>query len=170
MTNYFGDLDNVVLEDYNDKYPLLFAQEEKSLSCILSDCIKSIDHIGSTAIPGIKSKPVIDIAIVTRQFPIDAEKIKLFYENAYIYWDANPDQNHQFFFKGLPRTHIVHIYPENSQKLKEQILFRDYLSKHRDTAKEYEALKIDLASKFFDDREKYTEMKAGFVNSILNRK
>lgn len=169
MANHFGNVDNVILEEYNESYVSLFNEEKMNLSKILGDCVISIDHIGSTAIQGIRSKPVIDIAITTRPFPIGEERIKLLCKNSYLYWDRNPDESEQFFFKGLPRTHIVHIYAENHQKLKNQIFFRDYLVAHQDVAKKYEKLKIALAEEFHNDREKYTEMKGEFINSILKQ-
>lgn len=169
MSNRFGIIDNVVLEDYKDNYPLLFGEEKELLFNILKDDVILIEHIGSTAISNIKSKPVIDIGLYVNSFPLSDEKIELLKNENYVYWCTNPDKKHQFFFKGLPRTHHLHIYPVSNDKLKKQIIFKNYLSHHKDVAKDYEKLKIELAEKFFDDREKYTDMKKDFIELVLEK-
>jgi GrpB-like predicted nucleotidyltransferase (UPF0157 family) len=169
MSNHFGQIDNIILQDYRDDYPKLFGDEKQILLDILKDEVILIEHIGSSAIKNIKSKPIIDIGLYIKKFPISDDKIELLRQENYIYWDTNPDKTHQFLFKGLPRTHHLHIYPETNEKLKQQILFRNYLRGHSDIAKSYEKLKIDLAQRFYNDREKYTDMKKDFIEAIIEQ-
>jgi GrpB-like predicted nucleotidyltransferase (UPF0157 family) len=167
MSNNFGSIDNIILQDYNEIYPILFEQERQLLLQLLSHDITTVEHIGSTVLPGIKGKPVIDMQAGLANFPLSPEKIGLLISAGYVYWENDPDPNHQFFLKGMPRTHHLHFYPAGFNKLKEHILFRDYLLKHHETAVEYEQLKIALADKYANDREAYTNSKTEFINRVL---
>lgn len=165
--NFFGEIDNVILKEYDKNYALKFDKEVRILKTILIEKKAEFYHIGSTAIPNIVSKPIIDIAVGLEQFPLNRETIKRILNLGYEYWENNPNKNHQFFFKNLPRTHHLHFYPNGYKKLIDQIIFRDRLITDKKLRKEYEQLKMKLAKKYKDDREKYTEMKAGFVNKVL---
>jgi len=135
--------------------------------------ILDTQHVGSTAIPNISAKPIIDIQIAVNS--LDVMKIvavPLLQKLGYEYWAENPDQTRMFFAKGMPpygekRTHHVHIVEPSSHHWLDKIAFRDYLIKHPEAAKEYEALKNKLAAEYKFDREKYTDEKAEFVKNIL---
>ena len=135
--------------------------------------VLDIQHVGSTAIPGLPAKPIIDIQIAAKS--LEAMKViaipalqKLGYE----YWYDNSDSERMFFVKGMPpfgekRTHHVHIVEPTSKHWVGKIAFRDYLISHLEVAKEYELLKMELAQKHAFDREDYTSAKADFVNKVL---
>lgn len=167
--------DIVYLNSYDDKWPELAAKEIAAIRNVLPGINFEIEHIGSTAIPGLSAKPIIDLLIGVddltdaKQFVEPLEKI------GYSYWRANPKEWHFYFVKGLPlaggagRTHHVHIYEKNHEDFRKKLLFRDYLSTHSDVAQEYLRLKQNLSNQFSDDREAYTNGKTEFVNSILKR-
>lgn len=169
-------MDPIELTFYNPQWPYLAELEIKRLREILpAQHVLDIQHLGSTAIPGIKAKPIIDIQVAVdsllaiKQAAIDALK-PLGYE----YWADNPDQERMFFVKGMPpfgdkRTHHVHIVEPASRHWQEKIQFRDYLLSHPEAVQEYEELKIKLADQYTYDREKYTEAKTQFVNEILEK-
>ena len=169
MSNHFGSIDDVILMDYNENYPLLFEAERDLLLQLLPDDLVRIDHVGSTAIPGIKSKPIIDMQSGLVEYPLSSLKLEILASNGYVYRRDKADANHQFFFKGLPRTHHLHLYPANYAKLKEHILFRDYLINHPETAWAYQQLKISLAARFYDNREAYTDSKTEFIQGVLRK-
>jgi GrpB-like predicted nucleotidyltransferase (UPF0157 family)/RimJ/RimL family protein N-acetyltransferase len=135
--------------------------------------IINIQHVGSTAIPGMAAKPIVDIQIAVHS--LDEMKViaipalqKLGYE----YWYENPDPERMFFVKGMPpfgekRTYHVHIVEPTSKHWSAKINFRDYLIAHPEIAKEYQDLKIRLAQQYTYDREEYTNAKGEFVNKIL---
>lgn len=166
--------DHVDLVTYNPKWPQEAKLEmDKIRSMLPANKIIDIQHVGSTAIPGISAKPIIDIQIAVKS--LDEMKViavpnlqKLGYE----YWDENPDPERMFFVKGMPpygekRTHHVHIFELASKHWQQKIIFRDYLLSHPDAAKEYQQLKFKLAQQHSLDREKYTEAKSEFVHKIL---
>jgi GrpB-like predicted nucleotidyltransferase (UPF0157 family)/GNAT superfamily N-acetyltransferase len=152
--------DSIELTEYNSEWPKMAALEIKMLREILpEEHIVDIQHVGSTAIPGMLSKPIID--------SINALKTQ-----GYAYWEENPDPTRLFFVKGMPpygekRTHHVHIVERHSQHWRDKITFRDYLIAHPESAHEYANLKIRLAKQYTYDREQYTEAKKEFINKIL---
>ncbi|MGD1840502.1 MAG: GrpB family protein [Thermonemataceae bacterium] len=168
--NFFGSIDNVVLKAYNPHYVTAFALEVDLLRSTLPNLQVKYHHIGSTAIPAIISKPIIDIAIELTNFPLNEEEIEALSTAGYTYWANNPESDHQFFFKNLPRTHHLHFYPTNSVKLSNQIAFRDKLNQDATLRDAYEKLKIELAAKYTSDRERYTFEKSTFINKVLNQK
>jgi GrpB-like predicted nucleotidyltransferase (UPF0157 family)/RimJ/RimL family protein N-acetyltransferase len=166
--------DHVDIVAYNSKWPMIASIEIEKLREILpSSKIIDIQHVGSTAIPGMAAKPIVDIQIAAHS--LDEMKViaipalqKLGYE----YWYENPDPERMFFAKGMPpfgvkRTHHVHIVEPTSKHWSGKINFRDYLISHPDIANEYQQLKIKLAQQYAYDREEYTNAKGGFVNKIL---
>lgn len=166
--------DHVDLVPYNPEWPLLAKKEiDKIKSVFPTDTILDIQHIGSTAIPGLSAKPILDIQIAISLF--EGAKfiaVPLLQKLGYEYWACNPDPKRMFFVKGMPpygekRTHHVHIFEQHSEHWCNKLLFRDYLRSHPDVAKEYERLKIKLAQDHLYDREKYTDEKLDFVNKVL---
>lgn len=167
--------DGVVLEPYNKSWPMM-AEEEMAMLIASSFGKNMIDiqHVGSTAIPEMVSKPIVDIQIAVddleRVKPLAIDVLKSL---GYQYWEENPDPTRLFFVKGMPpsgerRTHHVHIVEKTSLHWREKLAFRDYLRAHPSTAAAYQALKIELAKKYPHDREAYTELKSTFIRDVLN--
>ncbi len=159
-----------MLTVYNPNYPDIYKKEVEILKQVLQKRNAKFYHIGSTAIPSILSKPIVDIAIELPSFPMMEDDIDKISNLGYRYWKDNPIREHQFFFKNLPRTHHLHFYPVGYQKLADQIRFRDMLNSSIQSRKEYEKLKIRLAEKYRFDREKYTSEKGQFIRKILTSK
>lgn len=166
--------DHINLVAYNSKWPKLAQMEINKLKSVFpANTVIDIQHIGSTAIPGLSAKPILDIQIAVQSL----ENIKLYavpmlQKLGYEYWANNPEPDKMFFVKGMPpygeqRTHHVHLLEHNSKHWFNKLIFRDYLRSHVDLAHEYEQLKIDLAREHSHDREKYTNEKLNFVNRVL---
>jgi GrpB-like predicted nucleotidyltransferase (UPF0157 family) len=168
-----GQLFPIIITDYSDKWHELYKAEVKLLtdSLLQSDLVK-IDHVGSTAIPGLKAKPTIDILMqVTEQ--IDIQKLKdRFKSLGYLINEhsENPAP-HLTFVKGYTKqgfkgqAYHVHIRYHGDW---DEIRFRDYLIKNNEIAKEYETLKLKLAEKYPNDREAYTDSKTEWIEKINN--
>jgi GrpB-like predicted nucleotidyltransferase (UPF0157 family) len=168
-------MDEIEIVAYDPRWPSMFAEEAARLRAALNPRdILDIQHFGSTAIPGLCAKPIIDILIAVPSLagarerfvtPLDAL--------GYAFWADNPKQDRLFFVKGLPpygtgRTHHVHVAEPNAEPWL-RLPFRDYLRTHPEAAKRYEALKLDLARRYRDDREAYTAAKEDFVREILTK-
>lgn len=168
-------MDEIELVPSKADWPRRFEEEAARLRAIIPpDLLLDLEHIGSTAVPGLAAKPVIDmLAIVT---DLEAAKTRLvapLEAAGYTFRDRGPDTDRLFFVKGLPpsaphRTHHLHIMEEGPGALK-HLAFRDYLRDHPEEAGRYAALKQDLATRFRDDREAYTEAKGGYIEEILDR-
>ena len=158
----------IVLAAYNPDWPEWANEEVLELSTLLRDYNPIINHIGSTAIPGIQAKPIIDILVEVNP-DADWQRIKEKMEAAgYICMSVS--ETRMSFNKGYTPAgyadkvfHIhFHISGDN-----DEIRFRDYLIAHSEVAKEYEKLKLSLLPKYRNDRDGYTEAKSGFVRKII---
>jgi len=150
----------------------LFNQEKSLLIETLGDCIVGIEHIGSTSVPGIAAKPIIDIDIGIDSINDlkSVEEIALLIKPLGYVWrrqNSNPD-NH-IFAKGPEecRTFYVHLVEYKGEVWNNDVLFRSYLTLNPKVAKDYENLKLSLAQKYPNIREKYTVDKKNFIIKVL---
>ena len=168
-------MDEVNIVEYDPQWQTLFAQEAERIWQLLgNDLVVEIEHIGSTAVPGMAAKQVVDIMVGVRSL-VDAKSTIAALESlGYVYWRENPDPGRMFFVKGMPpyakqRTHHVHIVEVNSKFWEEHKLFCDYLRRHPEEAKRYEVLKRDLAASFRSDREAYTNGKNDYIRAVMSK-
>ncbi len=168
-------MDHIEIVEYDERWASLFLEEAKIISGALGEQeFITIEHVGSTAIPNMAAKPIIDIIIVVQSL----EQAKLHFVQPlekldYVFWPDNPDESEMFFVKGMPpygerRTHHIRVM-EEGKKLQNKRLFRDWLIEYPEDADRYKALKKDLAIQFKDDREAYTKAKDDFVKEILSK-
>ena len=167
-------MDEVVIVEHDYNWQQLFQEEaaliEKTLNIGL---ITRIEHFGSTAVPNLAAKPVVDLLIGVNSLNHAKEKAIAPLELlGYAYWQDNPDPQRMFFVKGLPpnspRTHHIHLVEPDSI-LWERLLFRDYLRQHSGEANRYAELKYQLAKRFFNDREAYTQSKTEYIRSVMKK-
>ena len=167
-------MDKVVIVEYNSNWKLLFEQEAKLIRDVLEEnLVTRIEHFGSTAIPGLAAKPIIDLLVGVRSLAeAKRDAVTPLKYLGYAYWSDNPDPQRMFFVKGLPpnspRTHHIHMVEPDSI-LWERLLFRDYLREHPDAAATYEQLKRNLAQRFSSDREAYTQGKAEYIKLVMQK-
>jgi GrpB-like predicted nucleotidyltransferase (UPF0157 family) len=121
-----------------------------------------IEHVGSTAIPGIHAKPVLDIAAVVHPFPMSQQSREALGTLGYEYRGEAGIAGREFF-RTNPRTRHLHVFAFDSEAFFGHVFFRNYLRAHQQKALEYEALKLELASQFRADREAYTNGKDKMV-------
>jgi GrpB-like predicted nucleotidyltransferase (UPF0157 family) len=158
----------VVIVSYDPSWPIQFEAEREILQQALSAwLVGPIAHIGSTAVPGLAAKPVIDIMAGVRTLADSRPAIAAAGKLGYSYAPYRPDEEH-WFCKPSPlvRTHHLHLMPLGSSLWRQSLAFRDYLRAHPDTAAEYEALKRRLAEEHRLDREAYTQAKGPFIARI----
>lgn len=159
----------VVLEDYNDKWKDEYLKEKKLLESVLKDKIIGIEHVGSTSIPGLKSKPIIDICVIVKSLD-DVEVFKELLEPYDYHFRGHQGVIDRYFFaKGDEdnRTHYLHLEEKDSDSYQNHILFRDYLINHPSYIKKYEEIKESLANSYSDNREEYTKGKTEFIKNVI---
>jgi GrpB-like predicted nucleotidyltransferase (UPF0157 family) len=168
-------MDEIEIVDYDPRWAFLFNEEAARLRAVLDpSLIVGLEHFGSTAIPGLAAKPIIDILIAVRSLAAArATFVETLQKLDYIYWADNPKKDRMFFVKGMPpfgskRSHHVHI-TEPTGELWHRLAFRDYLRAHPDEAATYEPLKKRLAVEHQTDREAYTDAKSVYVESVMRK-
>lgn len=160
----------VELVSYDITWPAQFRSERAILREALSRwLIGSIEHVGSTAVPDLVAKPIIDIMAPVRSLKESAAAIEAATAVGYVYYPYKAEVMH-WFCKPSPayRTHHLHLVPQDSTLWSDRLLFRDELRRHKALSNEYAALKRNLVKEFSLDREAYTEAKKPFVNKVLS--
>ncbi|MFG3579977.1 GrpB family protein [Micromonospora chersina] len=158
----------VRIEPYDDRWPGLFAEEAALISRTIGPWITGgIHHVGSTAVPGLAAKPVVDIMVGVADLESSRPCIERLRPLAYCYWPYRADVMH-WFCKPRPshRTHHLHLVPTGSPRYLDVLAFRDHLRARPDARADYEALKRDLAARHPNDREAYTEGKTDLIGQL----
>lgn len=161
--------DSVRLENFTSTWKEMYLEEEKNLKELIGEYILGIEHVGSTSIPNLKSKPIIDIAITVNSLDDALKFSNILDENGYDFRYDNAADNEYLVRKGTPdnRTHYIHIVEKDSERLNNLILFRDYMLKHPEEVINYQSLKEHLASIYSDNRKMYTSSKNEYIQNIL---
>ncbi|WP_234040571.1 GrpB family protein [Micromonospora coerulea] len=166
----------VRLHRYDPAWPVRYAEEAELLIHTLRDCLVAVEHVGSTSVPGLAAKPVIDILAAVRDFDGFSELVERLRGIGYTYTPESEadDPSRRVFRKGPEdltrlRTHHLHITERDSHYWRRLIAFRDYLRSHPADADSYLALKRDLAARHAADSGCYTRDKRAFVREIERR-
>ena len=168
--------EQVIIEPYNPAWPDMFEAERDHLRQVLpSDIVGRIEHFGSTAVPGMKAKPVVDILVEVSDLVATRRKILpilLDLEYDYLWRPTHGDSGppwYAWFIKRDPatavRTHHIHMVEPHFEHW-ERLAFCEFLRTHPDVAGQYELLKESLSEKYPRDRAAYTEGKTEFVSRI----
>lgn len=161
----------VILEDYNSSWPSKFDEEKSYLMSIVGDWnFGGIEHVGSTAIPGMVAKPIIDVMFGVKTLEDSKPAIEILLNNGYEYWPYKADVMHWLCKPSDAfRTHHLHLIPFESPLWKERIKFRELLRSDEHIASQYASLKRELAATHKSDREAYTEKKWPFIQHVLRQ-
>jgi len=169
MSSSTSDDAPVVIVPYRDSWPAMFSAEAQLLEGVLGPwLVAQIEHIGSTAVPGLQAKPIIDIMAPVQDLESSVPAIEAAKTLSYCHYPYKPDQMH-WFCKPNPamRTHHLHLIPYKGRLWQERLAFRDALRADPRLAQQYGNLKLRLAARHPVDREAYTQAKAPFVASVL---
>lgn len=157
----------ITFTNYNKKYQEIYVNEEMVLKSLIGKYIKRINHIGSTAINGIKAKPIVDI-LIEIDFSNKNNVKEILGNNHYILMNETTDKIS--FNKGYTKNgyadKVFHIHIKNYKDC-DELYFRDYLNDNLEKAQEYEKLKLKLYEKYQPNRDLYTNGKTEFVNEVV---
>ncbi len=170
--------EEVAIVPYDANWPRRFEEEREHLrACLPEELLGRIEHFGSTAVPGLAAKNVVDLLIEVSDLQATRERIAPVLEaQGYDYfWRPTTGNDgppfYAWFIKRDPvtgaRTHHLHLVEAHFAHW-DRLLFRDYLIAHPEVARDYEALKLKLAARAPHDREAYTEGKTEFVTRITD--
>ena len=167
--------EHVDIVPYNPDWPLLFMEEKKCLlSCLPNELIKRIEHFGSTSVPGLAAKPIIDMLVeVTSLEEVKRDVVPVLESKGYDYfwrpsWGDDVPPFYAWFIKrdmNGNRTHHIHMVEDDFEHW-DRLLFRDYLVEHPEAAKEYQKIKYELSDKYKNNRVEYTKEKTDFIRKI----
>lgn len=154
---------------YDPAWPVMFEEERIALTEAIGEwVVGGIHHVGSTAVPDLEAKPIIDILAGVRDLDESRACFEPLARLDYMYAPYLADEMH-WFCKPHPnrRTHHLHLVPAGSKRYVDELAFRDRLRDDTEVAGEYVALKRSLANRFANDREAYTDAKAVFIDRVL---
>ena len=157
----------VVVADYAADWPELFRRIAEPVRHVLAE-IADVEHVGSTAVPGLAAKPVIDVDVVVRSeedVPVAIERLRAL---GYVYQGDKGIEGRDAFLSppGAPRHHL-YVVVAGSKPQADHVLFRDFLRAHPGVAREYGDVKRRLAAEHPNDRARYAEGKAEFVARVM---
>jgi GrpB-like predicted nucleotidyltransferase (UPF0157 family)/predicted RNA-binding protein associated with RNAse of E/G family len=164
---------SVRIVDYDPRWPAIYAREKDRILRAVANRPVAIEHVGSTAVPGLAAKPIIDIMVAVRKLSAANECIQPLRSIGYEYvpeYEKELPQRRYFRRgpEGVRNRHFhLHMVEHDGDFWKQHLLFRDYLRSHPDAAQQYCKLKKELAAKHASDREAYTEAKTSFIESVL---
>jgi GrpB-like predicted nucleotidyltransferase (UPF0157 family) len=173
--------DNIVIADYDPAWPQLFEDERARLQDAIGEWTYAIEHVGSTSVPGLAAKPIIDIGVALNELADALKCITPLEELGYhcrgefgipgrIYFrKATDEPDAGQIYDGVRRTHQIHMYHRDHEQFRWHVAFRDYMRSHPDAATEYEELKRQLAARYTDNIEEYVDGKHEFIREVLRR-
>jgi GrpB-like predicted nucleotidyltransferase (UPF0157 family) len=160
----------VRLVPHQREWRAAFAGEKNRLTLLLGESALRIEHVGSTAVPDLPSKPVIDVAIAVRSFAVINPWPAILKEAGYTYFGDREGRGDHFFAKGPDemRTFYVHVVPIESDRWRDYLKFRDTLLANSPTRVAYADLKRLAAENHAGSRSAYTEAKDAWIRRVLN--
>ncbi len=158
---------DVVVVDYDPRWPQRFEAEKARIEAALRDIAVVVEHVGSTAVPGLAAKPILDIMVGVRRLADSERCVEPLDALGYEFRGDGGIPDHLFFRKGQPRTHHLHMVEHRSAFWNDHISFRDRLRGEADLARRYGELKQRLATEYRTRRADYTEAKTPFIQAVL---
>lgn len=165
--------EDVAIIPYDPQWPEMFAQEQEHLrACLPGALVRRIEHFGSTAVPGLAAKPIVDLLVEVTDLEATRREIAPLLEAQgyeYLWRPTMGDDGPPFYAWFIKRnsagarTHHIHMVERQFTGHWDRLLFRDYLIAHPEIAAEYQSLKLRLAREFPNDRARYTEAKTEFI-------
>jgi GrpB-like predicted nucleotidyltransferase (UPF0157 family) len=160
----------IVIESYCSEWREYFTQEAGLIQSVVGIYITVVEHIGSTAVPGLAAKPIIDMLIGVKSLADSPHFIAPLLQLGYVYVPEHeaelPERRYLYKQKDAEDTFHLHMVEPESEFFSRHIAFRDYLRSHPEAVAAYASLKLKLAREFGSDRSGYTDAKTEFIQSI----
>jgi GrpB-like predicted nucleotidyltransferase (UPF0157 family) len=157
------------LEEYNPDWPRLFEREAHRIQAALGDQALQVEHVGSTSVPGLAAKPLIDILLVVPDSTDESAYVPALEAAGYTLTVREPDWYEHRLFKG-PDTNVnVHTFSAGCAEIERMLLFRDWLRSHPEDRERYEHTKRELAQHVWRYVQNYADAKIAVVEAIIAR-
>jgi GrpB-like predicted nucleotidyltransferase (UPF0157 family) len=159
----------VTLEEYDPAWPALFDREAERIREALGDLVVRLEHTGSTSVPGLAAKPIIDITLVVPDSGDEAAYAPLLEAAGYVLRIREPDWHQHRLFKGPDTDVNLHVFSRGSVELERMVGFRDWLRTHPEDRDLYLRTKRDLAARTWRHVQHYADAKTAVVEEIIAR-
>ena len=158
----------IVLAPHDPRWLTAAAEEGRLISRACGALLLRVEHIGSTSVPDLIAKPVLDLMPLVRTFDDGFACVEPMRSLGYWYAGEFGIAGRHLFVKGAPRTHHAHMLVDGSIEARRHLAVRDVLRANPDMSTRYASLKQDLAARFGDDREGYSNAKASFMRELFD--
>ncbi|HWM08229.1 MAG TPA: GrpB family protein [Solirubrobacteraceae bacterium] len=159
----------VVLAAPDPRWPAAFAREEERIRAALGDAALAVEHVGSTSVPGLLAKPIVDIALVVGDSADEAAYVPPLEAAGYALRIRSPQWEEHRMFKGADPEVNLHVFSPGSAEVERMTRFRDRLRTDRADLERYAAAKREMAARDWEYLQDYADAKAGVVEDILTR-
>jgi GrpB-like predicted nucleotidyltransferase (UPF0157 family) len=157
------------LSEYDAGWPRLFEREADRIRDALGDKVVLIEHVGSTSVPGLAAKPVIDIVLVVADSSEERSYVPELEAAGYVLRIREPDWFEHRLFKG-PDTNVnIHVFSAGCEEVERMLAFRDWLRTHHEDRELYERAKRELAARKWKYVQNYADAKSAVVHEIVAR-
>ena len=159
---------NIIVLPYDEKWAKAFCDIKSELDSALGSLAISVEHVGSTSVPGLAAKPIIDIDVVVRKTDVEAA-IKALATIGYEHeGNGGIEGREAFNYSGKEylMDHHLYVCPEDSRELKRHVMFRDYLRSHPDAVQAYSQIKKEAAELYPHDIDAYINHKGKVIEKI----
>jgi len=157
----------VTLSEPDPEWRALFERERDRIKTAVGPVALDIQHIGSTSIPGIAAKPIVDIAVAIVSFEAFDVHVPVIEKLGYIYRGEHGIPRRHYFVLGEPRVVHLHFLEISGEQWRDHLVFRETMRARPDLREAYMNLKRDLVKRFADDRDGYTAGKREFIRGII---
>ena len=157
----------IKLLDYDTDWPMKFEAHAKRIAGALGGTALQIEHVGSTSVPGLAAKPIIDILVVVPDSADESAYLPRLEAAGYVLRVREPDWNEHRMFRTPGRDVHVHVYSAGCPEIERVLTFRDRLRRNRDDRSRYEQVKRELAAKEWADMNAYADAKTEVIESII---
>jgi len=159
----------VVLKEYNPDWPAIYEREAERIRNVLGSSVLQMHHVGSTAVPGMCAKPIIDILLVVSDSSEESLYVNDLEAAGYILRIREPDWFEHRLFKGPDNDINLHIFSDKASEIERMIVFRDWLRNHDDDRYLYEMFKRELSQRVWQQVQDYADAKTTVIQEILDR-
>jgi GrpB-like predicted nucleotidyltransferase (UPF0157 family) len=159
----------IVVADYDPAWPRRFRREEAKIRAALGEVALSVEHIGSTSVPGLAAKPIVDILLVVEDSGEEASYLPALEEAGYVLRVREPDFYEHRMFRTPEKDVHLHVFSAGSPEIERYLLLRDRLREHDEERELYAQIKRQLARRDWPSMQHYAEAKTGVIEGIIAR-
>ena len=159
----------IFLQEYDPQWPRLYAAERQRIQAALGAGARQIEHVGSTSVPGLCAKPIIDMLLLVADSADESAYLPAMQKAGYTLRIREPDWHQHRMFKGPGTDCNIHVFTVGSEEAQRMLLFRDWLRAHPEDRDLYAAAKRRLAARVWRHVQHYADAKTAVVQQIMQR-